>query len=190
MTRTFIALELNNVLQRHLSDLIRQMAFALPNLRWVNPAGIHLTLAFLGELTAEQLEEAMQATEAAASGSPAFEYRLTHIGTFGSQRQPRVIWVGIEESSGILLRLHHVLNSELEQRGFVVDTRPFSPHLTLSRVKVPLTPEEVKTLRRFLDGNRKFVASPPYHVTCINVMKSELLRTGAVYTCLKSFPLK
>ena len=50
MTRTFIALEMNEALQRHLSGAIRLVAQALPNVHWVNPEGIHLTLAFLGEL--------------------------------------------------------------------------------------------------------------------------------------------
>lgn len=188
MTRTFIALELNEALQRHLSGIIRQMASALPNLRWVDPLSIHLTLAFLGDLSDEQLAKAMDATGAAAQSVMAFHYRLAHVGVFGSQRHPRVIWVGIEEPSGALLRLHRVLNHELEQRGFDVDTRPFSPHLTLARIKAPLKPEEVQTLQRFL-ADKKFAASPSYHVSHINVMKSELSRTGAKYTCLKAYPL-
>lgn len=189
MTRTFIALELNEALQRHLSEIIRQMASALPNLRWVDPQGIHLTLAFLGELTDEQLVEAMSAAEDAAQASSTFDYRLTHVGVFGSQRHPRVIWVGIEEPSGRLLRLQRMLNRELEQRGFAVDTRPFSPHLTLSRIKAPLKPEEVQVLQRFLDDKRRFAALSSYHVAQINVMKSELSRVDAKYTCLEAYPL-
>ena len=190
MTRTFIALELNEALQRHLSGIIRQMASALPNLRWVDPLSIHLTLAFLGELSDEQLAKAMDATGAAAQSVVAFDYCLAHVGVFGSQRHPRVIWVGIEEPSGALLRLHRVLKHELEQRGFDVDTRTFSPHLTLSRVKAPLKPEEVQTLQRFLDDKGRFVASPVYQVSHVNVMKSELSRAGAKYACLKAYPLQ
>lgn len=189
MTRTFIALELNEALQRHLSGIIRQMASALPNLRWVDPQSIHLTLAFLGELTNEQLVEAMQAAEVAAQSSPAFAYRLAQVGIFGPQRQPHVIWVGIEEPSRTLPRLHRVLNRELEQRGFAVERRAFSPHLTLSRIKIPLKPEEIQTLQRFLDDKRRFAASPFYHVSQINVMKSELSRAGAKYSCLEAYPL-
>ncbi len=190
MTRTFIALELNEALQRHLSGVIRQMALVLPRLHWVDPHGIHLTLAFLGELTDEQLAEAMQATEAAAQTIPAFDYRLSHVDIFGQQHQPRVIWVGIEEPSGTLPRLHLTLNRELERHGFEVDTRPFSPHLTLSRIKTLLKPEELQTLQRFLEDKRRFAATSSYHVSQINVMKSELSRTGARYTCLQAYPLR
>ena len=190
MTRTFIALELNEALQRHLSGIMRQMASALPHLRWVDPAGIHLTLAFLGELTDEQLAEAIGATAIAAQAIPAVDYRLTQLGIFGSSRHPRVVWAGIEEPSGTLLRLQRVLNRELERRGFEVDTRPFSPHLTLSRVKAPLTPEEVQTLQHFLDERRSIAVSPTYHVSHVNVMKSELARSGARYTCLQAYALR
>src|SRR5947199_1188140 len=114
MTRTFIALESNESLQGHLSGIIRQMASQLSSPRWVDPAGIHLTLAFLGELSDEQLVEAMQAAELAAREVPSFDYRLSQPGVFGSPRQPRVIWIGIDEPTGRLLQLHQVLNQELE----------------------------------------------------------------------------
>src|SRR5712692_6873222 len=117
LTRTFIALELDASLQRHLSGIIRQMAQELPTLRWVDPTGMHLTLAFLGELTREQLLQARQASEVAAGKITPFDYRLSQLGTFGPPRQPRVLWVGIEEPSGKLAQLHRLLNQELEQRG-------------------------------------------------------------------------
>ncbi len=66
MTRTFIALDLNEELQRFLGVIISQASQELPDLRWVEPAGIHLTLAFLGELSDDQLAEAVDATEEAA----------------------------------------------------------------------------------------------------------------------------
>ena len=189
MTRTFIALEMDESLQGLLGDIIRKMAQELPNLRWVDPVGIHLTLAFLGELNDEQLEEVMAAAEDAAHRASPFSYRLSGLGVFGSPRQPRVIWVGIEESSGRLVRLHRILNKELERRGFEVDTRPFSPHLTLSRVKAPLKPDEQQRLQRLLASLQIAKSSPLPHVQHLNVMKSELSRTGAKYTCLREFNL-
>jgi 2'-5' RNA ligase len=190
MTRTFIALEMNEHLQSHLSGVIRQVAQALPRLNWVNPLGIHLTLAFLGELDAARLGQAMQATAAAAQQGKPFSYRLTRIGIFGSPRQPRVVWMGIEEKSASLVRLHAILNQELEQCGFATESRPFSPHLTLARVKNPLSPDELERLQDILTGKQSdFISSEEYPVQSVNVMKSELLRSGAEYTCLKAYPL-
>ncbi len=189
MTRTFIALELDGSLQRHLGEMMRQAAQELPNVRWVDPAGTHLTLAFLGELGDEQLTGAIQAAEQASQRAAPFDYRLSHLGVFGSPRQPRVIWIGIEEPSGKLLQLHRLLNTELEQRGFEIDIRPFSPHFTLSRIKAPLTLEEQQRLQRLLARKDLLLSSPVSRVHHLSVMKSELSRSGAKYSCLRKCTL-
>ena len=186
MTRTFIALEMNEHLQQHLAEIIQRMAHTFPSVRWVDPRGIHLTLSFLGELNDEQLALAIQAAEGAAKQVKPFTYCLASLGIFGSPRQPRVIWLGIEEPSGVLLQLHHLLNTALEQRGFTIDMRPFSPHLTLARVKAPLTQLEQQRLRDLLVAKQQGIVShQSYHVRHIIVMKSELQRTGARYTLLQ-----
>src|SRR6266849_8045325 len=156
MTRTFIALELNAALQRFLGEIISHASQELPDVRWVDPAGIHLTLAFLGELTDKQLAAAIGASEEAAQKATPFEYRLKGLGIFGSPQQPRVIWMGIEDlpSGQIygspLQQLHRVLTKELELYGFEIEKRPFSPHLTLARNKQPLSPVAQQRLQRIL----------------------------------------
>lgn len=193
MTRTFIALELKDTLQRFLGDIISQAAQELPNLRWVDPAGIHLTLAFLGYLTDEQLKTAMDAAQVAALQAVSFEYRLKGLGMFGSSSQPRVIWMGVEDlpsgqiQGSPLQQLHRVLSRELEQRGFEIEKRPFSPHLTLARIKQPLTPDEQQRLQRLLHSKQAGASSPIYCAEHLSVMKSELARAGAIYTCLREY---
>ncbi len=191
MTRTFIALELNEALQSHLAGVIRQVAQLLPRVRWVDPSGIHLTLAFLGELDDAQVERAIEAVTLTARQVQPFTYRLTRLDIFGSPRQPRVVWMGIEESSGSLARLHFLLQHELARSGFETDKRLFSPHLTLARVKAPLAPDDLQRLQELLAGKQSSIVSPHgYNVQYVNVMKSELLRSGAHYTCLRACPLQ
>ena len=191
MTRTFIALELNEARQRFLGDIIRRITLELPTLRWVNPASIHLTLAFLGYLTDEQLETAIDAARIAALQAVPFEYRLKGLSIFGSLSQPRVIWMGVEDlpsakiQGSPLQQLHRVLTRELEQRDFNLEKRPFSPHLTLARIKQPLTLDEQQRLQRLLHSRLAGSSSDIYQVNTLSVMKSELSRSGAKYTCLK-----
>ncbi len=189
MTRTFIALEQDESLQRHLNETMLRLAQALPRLKWVDPASVHLTLAFLGELTDEQLADAMQAGDEAARQIAPFRYRLAQLGTFGSPRQPRVVWAGVDEPTGKLARLQRILNRELEQRGFEMEARPFSPHLTLARIKEPLQAAELQTLQRLLADKELHAPSPYYRVRHVSVMKSELSRAGAKYTSLRDCPL-
>src|SRR6266487_71046 len=191
MTRTFIALDLNEELQRFLGGISSQTTKELPDLRWVEPAGIHLTLAFLGELSDDQLAEAVDATEEAAQKAIPFEYRLKGLGIFGSTHQPRVIWMGVEDlpsgkiQGSPLQQLHRVLTKELELRGFETEKRPFSPHLTLARIKQPLSPVEQQRLQRLLHSKQAGAFSPIYEANNLCVMKSELSRAGATYTCLQ-----
>jgi 2'-5' RNA ligase len=190
-TRTFIALEMSTGLQRHLKGFFRQVASALPSLRRVDSAGIHLTLAFLGELTDEQVASAIAAAQDAAQAVSPFSYHLTQPGIFGSARQPRVLWMGIEEPSGALQTLHRSLNAELEARGFETERRPFSPHLTLARGKAPLSPDEQAALQHLLTRPpARSTASHRYLVTGIQVIKSELQQSGARYTVLFHVPLQ
>ena len=193
MTRAFIALEMPVSAQRVLNDTLERFAQALPALRWVDAAGIHLTLAFLGELDDDRLALAMEATQAAAHDFPSFEYRLTAPGVFGSP--PRVIWMGIEDQplaqlrGSSLQRLHHILNRELQRRDFETENRPFSPHLTLARIKNPLSPAEQQALQRLLHSKQDNASSTPYRINSLNVMKSELSRSGAKYSVIQTYAL-
>jgi 2'-5' RNA ligase len=190
MTRTFVALEMNNALQSHLAGIIRQVAQALPGIHWADASSIHLTLAFLGELTDDQVTEAIEATEMAAQQAQPFSYCLSHLGTFGSPRYPRVVWMGIEEASGSLVAIHRILNKQLLKRGFEVETRPFSPHLTLARLKSSLSSQDLQTLQSLLaDEPHRLASTESYPVRYLDVMKSELQHTGARYMCLQSCPI-
>lgn len=186
MTRTFIALELDHAQQRFLGAMISQGKQLLPDLRWVEPDGIHLTLAFLGELNAQELARATQATRAAAARSSQFTYSLSGLGTFGPPQQPRVLWMGISEPSGALKSAHAALTLALERQGFVTEKRPFAPHLTLARVKSTLNARQLQLLQGFLRDYQK--ATQSYQVTCFSLMKSELTHAHAHYTCLETCP--
>jgi RNA 2',3'-cyclic 3'-phosphodiesterase len=183
-------------LQQYLGELIAYAARELPALRWVDVAGIHLTLAFLGGLDDDRLALAMEATQAAAEDVPAFTYSVTGMGTFGSPLQPRVIWMGVQDHpspyvQGSPLQLaHRALNRELERRQFEIEKRPFSPHLTLARVKQPLSPPEQQALQRLLQSRRAAPSAEQYTAGHLAVMKSELSRAGAKYTCLREYRLR
>ncbi|HEY0756353.1 MAG TPA: RNA 2',3'-cyclic phosphodiesterase [Ktedonobacteraceae bacterium] len=188
MTRTFIALEMDAEQQHFLAKIIRQGTLLLPDLRWVDPTGIHLTLAFLGELNDGQLLSAREATAHTAALAQPFTYSLSGLGTFGPARQPRVLWMGVSEPTGALHTLHQTLNQALEQRDFMVEKRAFSPHLTLARIKAPLTPAQVQTLQQLLSDYQ--FASSIYRVAHLYVMKSELSGSYPLYTCLQASPFR
>lgn len=188
MTRTFIALELDTNQQLLLANEIRQGKQLLPDLSWVDPAGIHLTMAFLGELNDRQLARAIVATHEACAERSHFTYRLSGLGSFGPVHQPRVLWMGVNEESGALNALHKALSLALAQQGFPSEERPFSPHLTLARVKSSLSAEQLQQFQQL--STRHYPDASAYRVTHLNIMKSELFPTGPIYTSLEVCPFK
>jgi RNA 2',3'-cyclic 3'-phosphodiesterase len=187
LTRTFIAVELPNAARVALQAHITRLSRALPRVRFQSPESLHLTLAFLGELDDEQVDAATQAAIVAASTVSPFTLTVAGLGIFGPPSAPRVLWCGVGGDVPALLRLQAALADRLAAAGFPREERPFAPHLTLARFKQPLDPAALQRLSGILANPS--VAKTPFAVDSLSVMKSELLRPAARYTCLCACPL-
>ena len=89
---------------------------------------IHLTLAFLGEVAADRAGD-VAAAGGALRARP-FELSFDTLGWF---RGARVAWIGCSQPAKELLELQASLEAQLRDRGFVLEDRPFAPHVTLAR---------------------------------------------------------
>ncbi|MCO7222562.1 RNA 2',3'-cyclic phosphodiesterase [Klenkia sp. PcliD-1-E] len=99
--------------------------------RWSDPADLHVTLAFLGEVPGARVAGLLAALGPVAAGSHAPELRLAGAGTFG--RRPRVLWAGVTGDVGVLGELAGRVAAAARHAGVPVEDRPFVPHLTLGR---------------------------------------------------------
>ncbi|MFZ0390013.1 MAG: RNA 2',3'-cyclic phosphodiesterase [Calditrichia bacterium] len=184
--RTFIAVPLSAALQSEIEKLTGRLRPLSRGVRWMRPESIHLTLKFLGELTEAQLEEVFAAADEAVNGNPqAFQLTAAGTGAFPHFKRPRVLWIGIGgKDLPLLLNLQKQLEERLADRGFARETRSFSPHLTLGRVKFPGRLEEM--LNVFRNDSFDPVSFP---VEQLQVMRSDLKPSGAVYRVQRSFEL-
>ena len=133
--RTFIAIELGDQVIKALEDMIGSLRKLGGHVKWVKPHNLHLTMKFLGEVSADQIPPIQTTIQMAAAGQPEFTFTVRGTGTFPSgSRSPKVLWVGIESQPALLL-LQQELESELQKLGFPQEKRPFSPHLTIGRVR-------------------------------------------------------
>ncbi|GAB4452355.1 MAG: RNA 2',3'-cyclic phosphodiesterase [Anaerolineae bacterium] len=191
--RSFIAIELSAPAQQALTALQGRLKTISPPhaVRWTAIQNIHLTLHFLGDVTADRLEPIQAAMRAAAETVPPFALRLGGLGCFPNTSRPRVIWVGLTEANSSLSSLHAALGQKLaEAIDFAPETRPFSPHLTLGRVKSGIPKRHLPTLSQALQQEQRRVGKlADLPVTEICLFQSELRPTGAVYTRLFSSPL-
>ena len=104
-------------------------------MRWVRPAGIHLTLRFLGDAPAEQVAAVRAGLDQVAVQCAPFELHLKSLGCFPNLRRPRVIWVGLEDPEERLRELQRAVEEQVRSLGWELEERTFRPYLTLGRVR-------------------------------------------------------
>ncbi|MEJ2638238.1 MAG: RNA 2',3'-cyclic phosphodiesterase [Desulfosarcinaceae bacterium] len=180
MIRVFIAVELPDAARRALTDLQARLKRERLAVRWVRPAGIHLTLKFLGDVPAEQVDAIGQATATAIREHRPLRLGIQGLGVFPGVRKARVIWAGLTGETAALLDLKEAVETAMETVGFPRDRRRFKAHLTLGRFKkTPPAPELVALLERCA------VYDPcDLPLSRVVVYRSELRPQGARYTPL------
>jgi len=156
--------------------------------RWVRPEGIHLTLKFLGDVPADQIDTIAQAIRDATAGVARFRVSFGGLGCFPNTRFPRVIWIGVEDPEGTLLRLQQAVETNLSALGYPPERRAFHPHLTLARTR-RVSKGEQAALGKLVERTQVDRLGDLL-VTEISLMRSELRPSGAVYTQLAAAPLR
>jgi 2'-5' RNA ligase len=188
--RTFIAIELDEELKaslRYAQDLLRDQV-APRSVRWVRPEGVHLTLKFLGDTTLDKVEEVKAALAHAAVEARPFSFTLGGLGCFPSSSRPRVVWVGLQETTGALVHLRDAVEAHVAPLGFPTESRPFRPHLTLGRVQRRASKSEVREIGNVV-ASSDVADLGAMNVTTVSYIKSDLRPSGAVYTLLSAAEL-
>ena len=190
MVRTFVAIELPDAVRAALLRVQTALSATRLPIRPVRPEGIHLTLAFLGEIPAGRVPAVRAAVQQSAAGIPVFTLRAEGVGMFPHARRPRVVWVGVEaepEARAHLETIQRRLVAALQAARFECDAR-FDPHLTLGRVQDYATAEQAAQIGAAVQALPR-LAPVAFDVAHISIMRSDLRPGGAVYTRLDAIPL-
>ena len=133
--RTFVALPLPAGLVKPCVKLIDQLHGSGMDARWSEAEDLHITLAFLGELTPSAIVACCRAAARVASTVGSFGISLEGLGVFPSLDRPRVLWAGLRkgqlESAGLNKALLEAMQAEPLLRP---EDRGFHPHVTLGRL--------------------------------------------------------
>ena len=187
--RSFIAIELPDELKLGLTQLEAQLKMSKqPWVKWVDPYSIHLTLKFLGSIAVDRISEITRAMEEAIQGISPFHLEVKDLGVFPSLRRVQVAWVGISGEVDKLSQLQQHLESNLARLGFAPETRPFTPHLTLARLRNRASLDERQSFGQLIATTR-FEATYTIKVDAISLMRSQLTREGAIYSRISSVRL-
>lgn len=189
--RLFVAVDLDDQTRAQLAaarDAIRdaiEQAPVPPRVTWVKDEAAHVTVRFIGEV-ADAAAPAVQAAVARGFGIPPFDVRWQSLGTFPGGRRPRVLWLGPGGAEAIdaMRRLAREVNERLEPLVGPAESRPFTPHVTIGRVKDPGRGVA------WAQAMARVVWTPTTtYVDHVTLYVSRLSPKGPTYTALRRAPL-
>jgi 2'-5' RNA ligase len=170
--RLFTAVRVPRPQLEWLDAAIRDLK-TLPGARWTALDNQHVTLNFLGWVEGPALDRVTAATDAAADAHAPASASLQGLGAFPNERRARVLWAGISDPARLLPALAADLGARLGVVGYEPERRPYTAHLTLARLKAPLS----------VAGTLPSLPSSPgpFAVDRITLFRSRLSPAGARY---------
>ncbi|HXN64390.1 MAG TPA: RNA 2',3'-cyclic phosphodiesterase [Candidatus Acidoferrales bacterium] len=180
--RLFVAMDLNEQVRAAIANVCEKLRVACPSAKWVRVEGMHVTLKFIGWIAEEGLAAIQQALTEVRSGDAAVLH-FRGVGFFPNEKRPRVLWIGVAASPNVA-ELAAEIEARLEPLGIAREKREFRPHLTLARFDAPRGIDPLLKILRDV-GEVDFGT---VRTTDFSLYQSELLRGGAKYTRLASFP--
>jgi 2'-5' RNA ligase len=175
MTRLFVALDLPPECRQELADL----ALELRGVRWLDAERIHLTLAFLGEISEHLRPDLLEALSEVSS--PALQLAFEGVGFFPRRGAPTTFWVGCREDE----RLKRRIDRALTGIGVSIERRRFRPHVTVARLK-NCRPADLQALLQ----THSLFSRPVVDVSSFSLYSSKLEPDGAVYRVEQRFALE
>jgi len=193
--RAFLAVELSQELRAELATVQQELKHRIePEMKrdlrisWARPASIHLTLKFLGDMDEQVIDPLRAALEQAIGSQIVVNVPLERLGAFPRPQSPRVLWVGPSENwekgaeAKRVAEIHGAIEQACEGLRFLRETKPFSLHLTLARIKVGERQVGVAVAKSGVLDRPLLLGS--LAVESVGLIKSELKPTGSVYTKL------
>lgn len=185
--RSFLAFSLPDEIRSVVERVHGELKDASRDVKWVRPSSVHLTMVFLGNIEEEVIPGLSEAVRKTCAGFAPFSLAVNGTGFFPNPRRPRVIWLGLDGDVERMGLLRDRLQDALAPFGIDPERRPFKAHLTLGRFRKGGFMDD--RLAGAMEGWAE-AESPECTLSELVLYKSDLRRTGAVYTALERFPLK
>ena len=174
-----MAVEVPESVRKKINDLVQIEAKRELPIKWVKLNNLHITLKFLGEIDEEKKSEILPVLKEIGNKHKSFQLQLSGIGCFPNPRNPRVLWVGVEQGNDALCAMSADVEEALAHFGFKREER-FHPHVTIGRIK------RFCKVDHILEKN---IIAEPFEVSAIVLFRSVLKPEGPIYTALAHFPL-
>ncbi|MHC4871713.1 MAG: RNA 2',3'-cyclic phosphodiesterase [Planctomycetota bacterium] len=180
MLRLFIAIELDEDIRAELFEEIKYLKSHFPDIRWVKPENLHITMKFLGNVGENEIEDISAIMDSAAEKTPSFSAGIENLGCFPDTRHPRIVWAGCGQGNNEIKSIVGNLDEELKLIGYKPENRKFTPHITIGRVKRPshaMGIEEIINDAQQIDFGL-------LDVSALTLFMSELKKEGPRYSAM------
>jgi len=187
--RAFIAIDLPSNIKNAISKMQDKLKASLPEVSWVKPVNLHLTLKFLGEVSCEQVGNINQISAETVKTVSDFKIKLESLGVFPNEAFARIIWIGTDQAPRTLKQIAAQLETKLAKLGIAKEDRPFSAHITIGRIKHRLKPCD---LEKGINQVKKdmIYENLEFNARGITLFQSTLGKEGPAYTALKETNFK
>jgi RNA 2',3'-cyclic 3'-phosphodiesterase len=181
--RAFIAIELPDNVKESLEEISIRLKKCGADVKWVRTSGMHLTLKFLGNVKKEIIPTIENQLQPIFEVQRSFPLAISSLGAFPALAKPRVIWAGLNDAEKTAATLASRLEDILEPLGFKREKKPFTPHLTLGRVRSNRNSRDlIQAVRQDSE-----VHGPSFMADRAVLFESVLNPTGAEYFVIRSF---
>jgi RNA 2',3'-cyclic 3'-phosphodiesterase len=169
--RLFVAIDLPKSTRQLLADLDPHIR----GVRWTDPAQMHLTLSFFGDVP-EEIDLALR-DKLSAINFGAFFLPVAGVGMFSAKGAPKIIWIGVGKAHPHLFQIHKRVQESALAAGLEPELRPWHPHITIARCR----DVSAQSLRKFLQSNAEFDAGM-VRVEAFQLYSSKLTPAGPIHT--------
>ncbi len=184
--RTFLAIRVP--CSTEFPELVEKLKKNLRHENYINycrPENIHLTLKFLGSTPIDDIPNIIEACQKVAKRHQPFTMDFDRTGLFGSNRVPRVLWLGMNDQPQALFDLENDLLDAFDDLGYLRDRQNFVPHLTVCRIKSLVDKQLFLKIYNNIEPKTYLHAE----VKELVYYQSFLQPTGPFYKVLKKIPL-
>jgi len=182
--RLFVAILFGEPVLDELARVQSHLKTSCEGVRWTPREQLHLTVKFLGEVPDGEVRGVCDAVSRAAGASAAFRVTLDGCGCFPPRGPARIVWVGLNEPSGAMLGAAKAVASETEQAGIPTESRPWSAHVTIGRLREDRSGGRIREALGSCTVKR--IEQP---VASLALMSSVLSPKGSTYSVVHSAPL-
>ena len=177
--RSFIAIPVPDQGIEALQDTVQKLESDIGrSVRWVRLDGIHLTLKFMSDIPADTVEQVLEALPQVASQFPSIKLAISGLGVFPKTRRPRVLWAGLTGELEALSELQSAVDDRVGRLGLPKELRPFSPHVTLGRVRRETSESQLRKIGEIM-ANAAPPSAVPWTANTVNLMRTELDPAGS-----------